>query len=489
VQCLIVSRWIFGACLCVYSVGALAQSLDDALEGFGQTAQPVVENTNTGAKVDDKSTPSGEFSGSLSLASSYNYRDHVTQNGTDWQGLSKLRSRMNLQYDGDLSNDWKFRVAGYGFYDAAYSFRDRDNYSKAVLDDYEHEADWQEVWLRGKLREDLDIKVGRQVVIWGRADSLRVLDVLNPLDNREPGLTDIEDIRLPVSMIKTDWFFDKQWQASFIAIPEVRFSKNPPQGSDFAVALSPLYGGPMSLLSEEQPENFRDSSFAMSLNGTFSGWDLSLNAAQFWRDTPYLHVSGPYSLAVPVTALQQMEFRHSRVTMLGAGANLISGSWLFKTEAAFFDGIDYTLSAPTVLPGTGIVDLPSANTEGRRADILLGVEYFGFANTALALEMANRHVSDFESSMEPLYQQKDSLETAFRYTGNFINDQLELTALAVVFGESAQDGALIRLQAAYDLQDALVLTVGMVDYRYGDLPPFTSIENNDRIFAELKYSF
>jgi hypothetical protein len=156
---------------------------------------------------------------------------------------------------------------------------------------------------------------------------------------------------------------------------------------------------------------------------------------------------------------------------------------------AYFDGIDYTLSAPMFAAGVGIVNAPSGSDKKQRADVLFGVEYFGFSNTALSLEIANRHIVDYEASMQLFYEKRDLMETAVRYTGNFINDRLEVTALAIAFGERAQDGALWRLQAAYDVRDALVLTVGVVDYRYGDLPPFTTIENNDRVFAELKYSF
>lgn len=479
--------WL-AAVLCVCSAPALAQSLDEALEGFGQDASAAPAATSPAmAPVLDRAT--GEVTGSVSLAGSYNYRDHETANGTDWQGLSKLRSRLNLQYDQRLSEAWQIRIAGYGFYDSAYGLRDRGDYSEDVLDDYEHEADWQEVWLRGKLRDDVDMKIGRQVVNWGRADSLRVLDVLNPLDNREPGLTDIEDIRLPVTMLKTDWFITSQWQASLIAIPEMRFSKNPPYGSDFSVPFSPLTGGPAVVLREDRPEHVADTAFAAAVTGTFSGWDISLHAAHLWRDTPYLRVGGPYTLAAPLTALQQLSFEHSSMDMLGAGANLIRGSWLFKGELAWFDGVDYTLAAPTAVAGFGWLDLPVANAEKNRLDMLVGVEYFGIANTSLALELANRHIADFDVAMEPLFERRDRLETALRYTGNFIHDQLEVTALAVALGERAQDGSMLRLQAAYDLRDALVLTVGVVDYRHGDLPPFTIAENNDRLFAELKYSF
>lgn len=478
-------RWLAAALLGAGSLAASAQSLDEALEGFGETPAVTLANPATPAAED----PAGELSGSLALSASYNYRDHVSANGTDWQGLSKLRTRLNLQYEQPLAEQWQFRVAGYGFYDAAYSLRERDEYSADVLDAYEHEAEWQEVWLRGKLRDDVDLKVGRQVVNWGRADSLRVLDVLNPLDNREPGLTDIEDIRLPVTMLKTDWFFAQHWQASFMAMPEMRFSRNPPYGSDFAVPLSLAPTGNIALrLDEDEPEHVADTAFAAAITGTFSGWDISFHAADLWRDTPYLRVNGPYTLALPSVA-QQLEMAHSRYTLFGAGGNYIRGSWLFKAEVAWLDGIDVTLAAPVAVPLLGVLELPVANTQKSRIDVLAGIEYFGIGNTTLALEIANRHFVDYEPAMAPLYQQQDALETALRYTGTFIHDRLEVTALVIALGDRAQDGALLRLQAAYDIRDALVLTVGVVDYRHGDLPPFTIAENNDRLFAEIKYSF
>ena len=59
-----------------------------------------------------------------------------------------------------------------------------------------------------------------------------MLDVLNPLDNREPGRVDLEDIRRPVSMLNVKGYAG-DWSAALIAIPEIRFDSNPVVGSDF----------------------------------------------------------------------------------------------------------------------------------------------------------------------------------------------------------------------------------------------------------------
>ncbi|HEY9035344.1 MAG TPA: DUF1302 family protein, partial [Pseudomonadales bacterium] len=308
-------------------------------------------------------------------------------------------------------------------------------------------------------------------------------------DNREPGLADIEDIRLPVTMIKTD-IYDGAWTTSLIAIPEIRFSKNPPIGNDFYTAFSSLSGQAL-LVEDDEPEDFADTSWAASVTGIFSGWDISFNAARTWRDQPYV-APAPYN-GNPTSTLLQSTFKHSRITLLGAGGNLTHGAWLYKWEAAYIDGIDYTTASPLTITlptlGPTTVPFPTDTTETSRVDILAGVDYFGIADTTLSVEIANRHIRNFSDNMSPFYEYRDMMETAVRATRSLWHDRLNLTAVGTAFGERAQYGSLIRLEADYEWMDGLNMKAGVVTYQYGERPPFTHIEDNDRVFAEVKYSF
>src|SRR5690606_31165748 len=140
--------------------------------------------------------------------------------------------------------------------------------------------------------------------------------------------------------------------------------------------------------------------------------------------------------------------------------------WLFKWEAAYIDGIDYTTASPltTALPGLGVVTIPfpTASTETARVDVLAGIEYFGFRDTTLSLELVNRPIRNFDAAMEPFYEQRDRMETAIRATRSLMHDRLNLTAVAIAFGERAQDGSLIRLQGEYEWMDGLNITGGIV---------------------------
>ena len=81
------------------SHGVLAQdSMDDVLGGFDELDNyDDVIALDTDSKGFEQKT--WDPSGSLSLASSYNLKNHRSSTGTDYDGLSKLRLRLNLGLD------------------------------------------------------------------------------------------------------------------------------------------------------------------------------------------------------------------------------------------------------------------------------------------------------------------------------------------------------------------------------------------------------
>ena len=123
-------------------------------------------------------------------------------------------------------------------------------------------------YIQGSLTKSLDVKIGRQIVVWGKSDNIRVTDVLNPLDIREPGLTDIEDLRLPVTMSRLDYYIG-DWSLTGIAIHEIRFNKRPEYGSDF-------YPGSQPPPHEDKPDHCgNNTEYAVAINTAFSNRQVS----------------------------------------------------------------------------------------------------------------------------------------------------------------------------------------------------------------------
>ncbi len=89
--------------------------------------------------------------------------------------------------------------------------------------------------------------------------------------------------------------------------------------------------------------------------------------------------------------------------LAGAGGNYTFGSWLFKAEAAWLYGFEYAYVDSVILDTPlGPFPFPRLSTppaRSRGSTSWGGVEYYGFNETTLALEIVNRHIFDYERPM------------------------------------------------------------------------------------------
>jgi len=434
---------------------AEGSSLDSVMEGFDEAPASTAGPTTSPAQP--LAQQHFQFAGSILLGSAYNFAHQQPAAGqTDYRGFSRLRLNGGLGLKARIAEGWMGVIKAHAFHDFIYELNDRDNYTSEVLEHYESEAEFDEVFLRGKVTPNLDIKLGRQIMVWGKSDNLRVTDILNPMDQRQLGQTDIEYLRLPVAMSRIDYYLGS-WGLSAIAIHESRFDKRPVYGSDY-------YPLPTPPPQEIVPDNNGFDEYALALNGTFSGWDLSLYAAHLFEDAAHPEM-------VPGVGVRLL---HSEIDMVGGAVNVALSNWLFKGEAAHFEGLRYSS-----LPGE----------EHSRSDLLVGIEYSGFSDTTLSLEIVDRYIDDYDNRLLNESLKAHNYETAFRYQGDFLHNQLHLTLMAVALGDGGDGGGFSRLALQYDLRDALELTVGVINYYEGDKTPFNAIADNDRIFVQLKQSF
>ncbi len=439
--------------------GSEKREIDDILEGFDDED----EAAKSGLSEQEQKDSMYSLDGYIKLGSSYNVaHDSPGPGKTDWRGLSRLRPEMQLDLSAKFSKSWQAFISGKGSYDFAYEIKGRDEFTEPVLDNYEKELELREAYVLGSLCDSLDIKAGRQIVVWGKSDNIRVTDVLNPLDMREPGLTDIEDLRLPVTMTRLDYYMGKL-SLTGIVLHEIRFNKSPEYGSDFYPAENPLP-------QEDKPESWGDDTeFAVAVGGVFSGWDIAFYWADIYNDLPHMELvsNGPPP---------QFEMKHARLKMCGSTFNVATGNWLLKAEAAYFDGMKF-FNAP--------------GQTYSRTDLLVGIEYSGFKDTTISFEAVNRHINSFNDRLEqpPDEANKDEFQSALRIEKDFLNETLTFTLLASTFGLTGQDGAFQRFSAEYDLTDSVKITGGAVLYQSGDLTRNKNIGGNDRLFLEIKYSF
>ena len=446
-----------------------AESIDDAMEGFDdeptststssvtKVAEPVEAKDDIMDGFDDepvneiklldsvkKESKFKDFTGKLTEQTTFSYND---KNPHD--NFSSLKSSLLLDYEHKFDNGFKVKTNAVGYYDAIYSLRGRDKYSKDELNQYESEVELYDAYIEGSLTDNLDMRLGRQVVVWGRSDTIRITDVLNPLDNRRPGIVDIEDLRLPVGMAKFDYYVG-DWRITPIAVVEQRFSKNPPSGSTYNPS-------PNSLPSNE---SYNDVTPALSIGAEFSGWDVNFYASELHDDAGYF---------------QSGQLKHDKVKMFGTALNILSGSWLLKTELAHFNGLKYTSTQDKTF---------------NRTDGLVGLEYNGIADTLISYDVSLRKVHGYDQALKnnPLQIQENTYQQAFRISSDFVNATVHGNYLISLFGEKLNEGGFQRAWVKYDIADGIYANVGVVDY-IGGTQFFDRVHNSDMVFADVSYSF
>ena len=393
--------------------------------------------------------------------------------------FSSLRNSLFLDYEHKFENSIKIKVNARAFYDGMYDVRESIYYPQEI-DELHTEVELFESYVEWNIIENLDMKLGRQVVVWGGSDNIRITDILNPLDNRRPGTIDIKDIRLPTTMAKFNYSLEN-WNITPIFILEQRFSKNPPIGSIY----NPLTNKykyydqvpkPIAAYTDQfnfEEENYTDVTYALNVAGEFEGWDINFYAAHVYNDEWYLSKVETINSVDDILKVKNKKIKHAKVDMAGLSLNLVSGSWLFRTEFAYFDGMKYL----------------GREEEYSRLDSLIGFDYSGINNTSFSYEYAQRHINDFQSfGQDSEFEQKNTYQHALRVRSNFLDDTLHVNYIVTLFGGDADEGGYQRTWLEYDLDDSVKADIGFIDYLGGSLLA-DQVKDEVIIFTDISYSF
>ncbi len=441
----------------------VVEEASDDLDGFGDDEE---EEIVTQSVVKEEEVSNLSFGGDIAFKTSYGYKSHKVD-GVDYNNFNQAQISLALDMEYKISDNWKFYMSGDASYDAVYDLRSQTTFNDDVLDTYETDLILKDAYFQGSITDTLDTKIGHQIVVWGKSDSIRITDVINPLDNRQLGMTDIEDLRLSVAMAKFDYYVGS-WNISTMLIAENRIMlESAPRGEFFPVdALFPSAKGKPFMDLEEPEYNSDNLQYALALNGIFSGWDLSFYGANVLDQKWHINKT---------TKKREVGI----IQMLGSALNVASGSWLLKSEVALINGIKYN----------------ATDDEKNRLDMLVGFDYMGIKDTVLSLEIADRHIFDYEDKMNSTtvmfkdYTEQDEFQTVVRATRSFSNDSINATALVSMFGSSLENGGFARVWVEVDIMDGVTSNFGVVDYIGGDKVFMEVISNNDRVFGDISYSF
>ncbi len=411
---------------------------------------------------------------------------------TDSRAFAKDRLNLDLAFR-YRSDRWRIVAELHGEYDAAY-LADRDRFDQPTLDVYEARVLSGEQYIALSL-DDVEITIGRQIVPWNRVDLLSVLDVTGPRDLREPGLADIEDLRLGVLATRIGWFIGDH-RVEAMAVHEAYFDERPPPLGEF----SPLRAFVLSnetaatLLGERTVDwHHRQSRFDPAATQGFLRWthtsptlDSGLYAA--WALDQQGVVELPEGLIATIVqpdAPIDLELDHDRYWLLGYAGGRTLDAWIIEWELAATLGKAYN----TGDPDAGLTPDAIGRDDGDLIAGAVGVSWSGIAETTIGLELAGGR---FVERPDDLLFPADAPRLSLRVVHQAMRQKLRLLATASAFGATAEHGWLMRAEATYSVADGAAITAGYVHFGQGDdgeFGPFYGLDEHDRAFLRVRWDF
>ncbi len=321
------------------------------------------------------------------------------------------------------------------------------------------------------------LTLGKQQIVWGQADGLKVLDRVNPQDFREFILDDFDDSRIPLWAANVEvpagpvdvqlvWLPDP----SFHEIPEPGASYAftaprflPPAVPGFATALAPL----------ERPKRLlADSDAGVRLHSFLGGWDLTLNYLYHYDDRPVFE-GRRSATALGPTLVFTPGYRRSHLVG-GTFANAF-GDLTVRGEVAWESDRFLSTRDPRE---------PDALAEGPELGAVLGLDWYGFRDTLVSLQVFE---SAFLSDAAGLL--RDRAETTFTLLvrRELWNQRLRVETILLV-GANEGDG-LVRPKVSLQVGNDWTVWAGFDVFWGDDEGVFGEFDGRDRLVVGMQWGF
>lgn len=323
---------------------------------------------------------------------------------------------------------------------------------------------------------DLYLRIGKQQIVWGTADGLKVLDVVNPQSFREFILADFEDSRIPLWALNAETRLGST-DVQFILIPEQTYHQIPGPDSPFAITAPrfspPIPAGiPVQLRAPDRPSRpLADADAGLRLARFTGGWDLSLFYLYHHEDIPVpYHEIGPDGLIVIPG--------YDRAHLFGGTFAKAFGPVTLRGELGYTFGRAFALR-----DGADGAD-PDGVAESDALGSVVGFDWTAPGDWFVSAQLFVDQVVDQPGE---LYRPRTDTTGTLYLRRLFHHDTL---ALELRWLANANDGdGLIRPQLSYELSDQVTLWGGL-DLFHGDHQGiFGQFDANDRAVFGIRYGF
>ncbi|MFT7214457.1 MAG: hypothetical protein ACI9XK_004725 [Granulosicoccus sp.] len=322
-------------------------------------------------------------------------------------------------------------------------------------------------------------RIGKQQVVWGEADGLKLLDVINPQNFRQFVMDDFDDSRIPLWMFNAEFTLIENGVLQVLWIPDTTVHNLVPSGSPYAFSSSsivPILASDLAiqLRPAQAPRSpIKDSDIGLRYTDFVSGWDISLNYLYHYVDELIVSASAQTNSEIPHILLTQ---NYERSHLLGGTATSALGDWTIRVEIAFETNRYHRTKQS--LPGV---------VQASQWSSVIGVDYQGWSDQFISVQWFQTRINATQTDLIELIEHSQEDSVTFLWESNFMNDTLKAKWLQI---HSIDHGdGVFRPKVSYNLQSNLDVYIS-ADVFYGNKDTlFGQFDQGDRVSIGFDWGF
>ena len=367
--------------------------------------------------------------------------------GETSQELQTAETVADLDVIATFASGWSFKAAARARADSEDNLepgrpdqRERSSFNRRWILGDSADAELREFYFDGHLGPTF-LRIGKQQIVWGQADGLRVLDVVNPFSFREFVWPDPQDRRIPLWSVKSEVPLGPA-TLQLLWLPDPTYDEIPLGTATFAVTTPLLVPrGPMPIPVEpvRRPQGLRDGSDGGARLSMFvGGWDVTLNYLYHTYDDPVPFVA--IRNGAPVLAPG-----YERSKLIGASVSNAFGSTTVRGEVGYSTDRWFITTAATD---------PDRVFPSDELAFVVGLDNTALANTLLSVQYFESTVRHPAAQMTRLRRER---QATFLMQRSWRNESVRLRALWLR-SLDRDDGAV---QARISWQATAALSIGV----------------------------
>lgn len=328
--------------------------------------------------------------------------------------------------------------------------------------------------------DNRQLVIGKQQIVWGNADGIRVLNVVNPYNYREFILGEDIDARIPEWSAKMDYQWrDINWQ--WIAIFEPQFNVFAQADTPFHIPVLPtaqLSAAPWSRDNNMPDETIKDGDMGMRISGFHFGWDWAISYLYHYRDTPVFIIEtelNPESTMVQPGVTE----RYFREALWGLELAQSFGTLTVRNELAFAPNrahslVGFEAGRPTSLQ----------SRRYRTWENVLGVDWNPGDDMLFGLQW---HRTTIGTDRMLLQQESEADLITLLWQRHAWNRKLKVRLQG--YRHLDDEDHLIRASARYEVNNTLALTLAADLFDGNPQGTFGYFDHQDRVLLTSRFYF